>query len=101
MKDSIDLAPSSHRLTKTAGDYCSDECGQARSCRRLDDAKQNDDLSLRCKDALRYERLREYEDTGLLPTEIEEIKRMLLLFYTSVCDFIESKQVSKEEAKRG
>lgn len=61
------------RLTKKSGDYCRDECGQDKSCQRLDHARRHNDLSLRCKDALRYERLRDYENTGFLPEEVMEL----------------------------
>ena len=61
------------RLTQKSGDYCRDECGQDKSCQRLDHAGRHNDLSLRCKDALRYERLREYENTGFSPEEVIEL----------------------------
>lgn len=61
------------RLTQKSGDYCRDVCGQAGSCQRLDHARRHNDLSLRCRDALRYERLREYENTGLAPEEVIQL----------------------------
>ncbi|WP_300685460.1 hypothetical protein [Acutalibacter sp. 1XD8-36] len=61
------------RLTKKSGDYCRDECGQDKSCQRLDHAQRHNDISLRCKDALRYERLRDYENTGFSPEEVLEL----------------------------
>ena len=61
------------RLTQKSGDYCRDECGQHASCQRLDHARRHKDLSLRCKDALRYERLREYENTGFSPEEVMDL----------------------------
>ena len=61
------------RLTKKSGDYCRDECGQDKSCQRLDHARCHNDRSLRCKDALRYERLRDYENTGFSPEEVIEL----------------------------
>lgn len=50
------------RLTTPDGDYCRGECGQAGTCKRLEYARMMGDMSLRCKDALRYERLRMYEN---------------------------------------
>lgn len=50
------------RLTTPDGDYCRDECGMANSCKRLRDARLLNDLSRRCDDALRYDRLRMYEN---------------------------------------
>lgn len=50
------------RLTTPDGDYCRDECGQAGTCKRLECARVMGNMSLRCKDALRYERLRMYEN---------------------------------------
>lgn len=61
------------RLTQKSGDYCRDECGQAGTCQRLDHARRHNDLSLRCKDALRYERLREYENIGFAPEEVNQL----------------------------
>lgn len=61
------------RLTQKSGDYCRDECGQAGTCPRLDYARRHNDLSLRCRDALRYERLREYENTGFAPKEVIQL----------------------------
>ena len=40
------------RLTQKSGDYCRDECGQDKSCQRLDHARRHNDLSLRCKDVI-------------------------------------------------
>lgn len=61
------------RLTQKSGDYCRDECGQAGTCPRLDHARRHNNLSLRCRDALRYERLREYENTGFAPKEVIQL----------------------------
>lgn len=51
------------RLTAPGGDYCREECGYFRSCKR----RGRGDL---CKSARFYRRLRDYEDTGLMPEEI-------------------------------
>ncbi len=61
------------RLTKKSGDYCRDECGQDKTCQRLNFARRHNELSGRCKDALRYERLREYENTGFSPKEVMQL----------------------------
>lgn len=53
------------RLTEENFDYCRDICGCANSCRRLKEGFAP------CKDALRYERLRRYENTGREPEEVE------------------------------
>ena len=51
------------RLTKPNGDYCEEECGYFRSCKR----RGRGDL---CKAALYYDRLRRYENAGFpLPDE--------------------------------
>jgi len=60
------------RLTKPNGDYCRDVCGQANTCERLEYAKRHP--GTRCQDAKRYERLRQYENTGLTPDEIKDMK---------------------------
>lgn len=52
------------RLTQAEGDYCRDVCGCANICKRLKEGFAP------CKDALRYERLRRYENTGWEPEEI-------------------------------
>lgn len=57
------LVPDPSRLTKPNGDYCEEECGYFRSCKR----RGRGDL---CKAALYYDRLRRYENAGFpLPDE--------------------------------
>lgn len=45
-----------NRLTKVDGNYCEDICGMAKSCKRLVEG------ATRCKNALFYERLQQYEN---------------------------------------
>lgn len=52
-----------NRLTTKDTCYCKEKCGQARFCQRL----QRGDI---CLSARCYDRLRQYEDTGLMPEEI-------------------------------
>lgn len=56
------------RLTEPEGDYCRDVCRCKRTCQRLQRGQH------RCSDADRYERLREYENTGLSPEEIGQMR---------------------------
>lgn len=51
------------RLTIPNAIYCQEKCGQARFCQRF--AQGNLCFNARC-----YDRLRQYEDTGLEPGEI-------------------------------
>lgn len=55
-----------NRLTQKGGDYCRHVCGQINTCPRARGA--------RCGDALRYARLRQYEDTGVSPEEIAKMR---------------------------
>ena len=63
------------RLTDINGDYCSNVCGMS-TCRRIKETGKM------CSDAYRYSRLREYENIGLLPRELQwivnEYKKWLL-----------------------
>ncbi len=54
------------RLTKEGGDYCRDVCGMS-TCKRISETGQ------RCSDAYRYDRLREYEDIGMSPSELKKL----------------------------
>ena len=62
-----------NRLTTPDGDYCRDVCGMANTCRRLQVARLLDDLSRRCDDALRYERLRMYENMECEVNAVSEV----------------------------
>ena len=57
------------RLTTPNGEYCRDICRQKNSCPRAKGAQ--------CSDALRYARLRAYENTGLTPKKILQMKELL------------------------
>ena len=56
------------RLTKRDGDYCQNVCGQKNTCQKLKTSPAP------CKDAQNYERLRQYENTGLSPKEVVRMK---------------------------
>lgn len=56
------------RFTLVDGDYCRDVCGQSNSCLRLLKGEI-------CKDARMYRLLKEYEDTGLSPSEVRKLSR--------------------------
>lgn len=51
------------RLTIRDKTYCSAICGQENTCQRVISGAI-------CKDALRYQALQKYEDTGYYPDEI-------------------------------
>ncbi len=57
------------RLTTPQGDYCRDVCGCRNTCPRLQRGQPP------CKDAQRYQRLRQYENTGREPEEIKPYKK--------------------------
>ena len=54
------------RLTEEHGDYCHNVCGMS-TCKRISETGQ------RCSDAYRYDRLREYEDIGMSPSELKKL----------------------------
>lgn len=82
------------RLTTPDGDYCRVECGQAGTCKRLAYAQQMNDLSLRCKDAQRYERLRMYENLdGEVDTVCESAEK-------AGCAFLKEAQACEAERAR-
>jgi len=56
------------RLTDETGSYCRAKCGMAATCKRL----REGDI---CQSARCYERLKQYENTGLSPQQVKQMKR--------------------------
>lgn len=62
------------RLTKNGFDYCAEYCASSADCGFF-----KHEVPTPCGDAAIYNRLAEYEDTGLEPEEIDGIKSLAVL----------------------